>query len=115
MPACPQKPIPLFTTNASSRRPGGTRVMISSRSTFFRLRGVRSHPCEKPLIAQPGSTSRRPRGAGMLARTHTEIVGGSRIDMQLRGNARSPQREIHQHAVLGGTDDVVSAVREEDG
>jgi len=35
-------------------------------------------------MSQPGGTSLRPRGAWVVARADAEVMGGSRIDVQLR-------------------------------
>ena len=65
-------------------------------------------------MPQPGGTRLRPRRAWMFARADTEVMGGRRIDVQLRRDAGFLQRKVHQHAVLRRADDIVPAVREED-
>ena len=50
----------------------------------------------------------------MVAGTDAEIVGGRRIDVQLRRDAGSLQGQVGDHAVLGAADDIVAAVHEED-
>ena len=64
-------------------------------------------------MPQPGGTRLRPRGAWMFARADAEVMGGRRIDVQLRRDAGFLQRKIHQHTVLRRADDIVPAVREE--
>ncbi len=48
----------------------------------------------------------------MIALADAEVVGGRRIDVQLRRDAGLPQRKVHQHAVLRRADDIGPAVRE---
>ena len=65
-------------------------------------------------MPQPGGTRLRPRGAWMVARANTEIMGGRRIDVQLRRDAGFPKRKVHQHTMFRRAYDIVPAVREED-
>ena len=69
---------------------------------------------EKPLMPQPVGARLRPGGARMVAGADAEVVGGARVDVQLRRDAGALQGQVHEHAVLGGADDVVPAVRQED-
>src|SRR5439155_14824291 len=50
----------------------------------------------------------------MIAGPDAEVVGGAGIDVQLCRDAGLPQRQIHDYAMLRGTDNVGSAVREKD-
>src|SRR5438309_9603475 len=50
----------------------------------------------------------------MVAGADAEVVGGAGIDMQLGRDAGLPQRQIHDHAMLRGTDDIFSAMSEKD-
>ena len=50
----------------------------------------------------------------MVARADAKVMGGRRIDVQLRRDAGFLQRKVHQHTVLRRADDIGPAVREED-
>ena len=50
----------------------------------------------------------------MVAWADAEVVGGRGINVQLRRDAGTLQGQVHDHAVIGGTDDVVPAVRQKD-
>ena len=65
-------------------------------------------------MPQPSGTRLRPGGVRMVAGADPEVVGGRRIDVQLRWNAGSLQSEVHEHALLRAADDIVPAVHEED-
>ena len=65
-------------------------------------------------MPQPGGTRLRPRGAWVVTRADAEVMGGSRIDVQLRRDAGFLQRKVHQHTVLRRTDDISPAVADSD-
>ena len=50
----------------------------------------------------------------MVTRADSEVMGGRRIDVQLRRDSDFLQRKVHQHAVLRRADDIIPTVREED-
>src|SRR6266849_6098107 len=50
----------------------------------------------------------------MIAAADAEVVGGTGIDVQLGRDAGLPQRQIHNDAMLRGTDDIFSAMSEKD-
>jgi hypothetical protein len=39
---------------------------------------------------------------------------GARVNVQLRGNARPFQGKIHEHAILGRTDEIFASIHEKD-
>src|SRR5207247_9359576 len=68
---------------------------------------------EESLMPQPSGTRLRPGGVRMVAGADPEVVGGRRIDVQLRWNAGSLQSEVHDHDLLRAADDIVADVTEE--
>ena len=69
---------------------------------------------EEALVPQPGEAALGPGGAGMIDGTHGEVMGGPRVDVQLRRDAGALQGEVHDDAVFRRADDVGPAMHEED-
>ena len=67
---------------------------------------------EQSLLAHPFQAAIRPRRAGVIDLAHREIVSGSIINVQLRGNAGFLQGQIHEHAAFGRADDVRTTMHE---
>ena len=69
---------------------------------------------QKSLIPEPGRTSVSPGRIRPVGFTDAEVVGGVRINVQLRRDACSLKRKVRDDAMLRRADDIVAAVNEED-
>src|SRR4030095_6737270 len=68
---------------------------------------------EKSLVPEPLLARLRPGGVWMVIGADAEIVSCPGVDVQLRRNTGSFEREVHEHAVLGRANDVIAAMHQE--
>src|SRR5262249_41472306 len=70
---------------------------------------------EKPLVPHPRGARVHPGGTWPVGPADAEVVGGVRVDVQLRGHAGALQRPVHYDAVLRFADNVRPAMHKEHG